>query len=311
MPQEALMPFDDNRDLEVRRDPLDVLEEARKAAKALKDVIDAKPKKVIFGGETYLEFEDWQTVGRFYGITPRILSTAHVQFGDVEGWEAKAEAYHVPTGRVVASAEAMCLNDEPNWSTRPASSWHYVKKSGGTSEEDPGKDELIWEKGKDGKNRPKKMRVETIQSVPRFQLRSMAQTRAGAKALRNALAWVVVLAGYRPTPAEEMTGEREPARSEEESPLIASDVARGADPALSPASPVQVSPFGGEAARPQEDKDFLLGRIKAVADKMGLKAPERARFWGAHCGAGATPETVDVAALTELYQALVALSGKK
>lgn len=48
MTQEALMPLEDNRDLEVRRDPLDVLEEARKAAKALKDVIDAKPKKVIF-----------------------------------------------------------------------------------------------------------------------------------------------------------------------------------------------------------------------------------------------------------------------
>ena len=32
----------------------------------------------------------------------------------------------------------------------------------------------------------------------------MAQTRAGAKAFRNRLAWVAVLAGYRPTPAEEM-----------------------------------------------------------------------------------------------------------
>jgi len=32
----------------------------------------------------------------------------------------------------------------------------------------------------------------------------MAQTRACAKALRNVLAWVVVLAGYAPTPAEEM-----------------------------------------------------------------------------------------------------------
>ena len=37
-----------------------------------------------------------------------------------------------------------------------------------------------------------------------YQLRSMAQTRACAKALRNVLAWVVVLAGYSPTPAEEM-----------------------------------------------------------------------------------------------------------
>jgi len=41
---------------------------------------------------------------------------------------------------------------------------------------------------------------------PSFQLRSMAQTRAAAKALRQALAWVVVLAGYQPTPAEEVEG---------------------------------------------------------------------------------------------------------
>ncbi len=39
---------------------------------------------------------------------------------------------------------------------------------------------------------------------PSFQLKSMAQTRAAAKCLRNILAWVVVLAGYKPTPAEEM-----------------------------------------------------------------------------------------------------------
>src|SRR3990167_4301795 len=34
----------------------------------------------------------------------------------------------------------------------------------------------------------------------------MAQTRAGSKALSNVLRWVVVLAGYKGTPAEEMTG---------------------------------------------------------------------------------------------------------
>lgn len=44
---------------------------------------------------------------------------------------------------------------------------------------------------------------------PAFQLMSMAQTRACAKALRNVLAWVVVLAGYRPTPAEEMVTHEE------------------------------------------------------------------------------------------------------
>jgi hypothetical protein len=39
---------------------------------------------------------------------------------------------------------------------------------------------------------------------PSFQLRSMAQTRASAKALRQVYAWVVVLSGYQATPAEEV-----------------------------------------------------------------------------------------------------------
>lgn len=40
---------------------------------------------------------------------------------------------------------------------------------------------------------------------PDFQLRSMAQTRAGAKACKGKFAWVMVMAGLAPTPAEEMT----------------------------------------------------------------------------------------------------------
>lgn len=42
--------------------------------------------------------------------------------------------------------------------------------------------------------------------APTFQIASMAQTRAAAKALRLLLSWVAVLAGYKPTPAEEMDG---------------------------------------------------------------------------------------------------------
>ncbi|MDZ4228521.1 MAG: hypothetical protein U1E54_04725 [Candidatus Levybacteria bacterium] len=42
---------------------------------------------------------------------------------------------------------------------------------------------------------------------PTFQLASMAQTRAGAKALRQIFGFVVALAGYSPTPAEEMIGQ--------------------------------------------------------------------------------------------------------
>lgn len=41
---------------------------------------------------------------------------------------------------------------------------------------------------------------------PLFQLKSMAQTRAMAKALRSKFGFVAVLAGFKPTPAEEMDG---------------------------------------------------------------------------------------------------------
>ena len=164
----------DRLDIGVNRPPEVVLEEARRAAAALKDVIDKKPKKVVFNGETYLEFEDWQTVGRFYGLAPRIARTSFVQFGDVTGWEAVADVVHVATGNVVSSAEAMCLNDEEKWRSRPKYEYHYVRKSGGTSAEDPGKDEIVWEdSGRgDGKRRPKKERVLAGEEhVPLFQLR--------------------------------------------------------------------------------------------------------------------------------------------
>jgi hypothetical protein len=39
---------------------------------------------------------------------------------------------------------------------------------------------------------------------PAFQLRSMASTRACGKAFRNCLGWVIVMAGFAATPAEEM-----------------------------------------------------------------------------------------------------------
>lgn len=158
--------------LALNRAPDAVLEEAHKAAEAIAKVIEAKPKKVVLNGKTYLQFEDWQTLGRFYGVTAIVKSSKYIEFGEgeekVKGFESTAEALLVGTNQVISAAEAMCLDDEENWNMR------YTKNG--------------------------------VVKVPLFQLKSMAQTRACAKALRNVLAWVVVLAGYSPTPAEEMTG---------------------------------------------------------------------------------------------------------
>ena len=148
----------DSAQLAMSRAPEIVLQEAAKAAQALRDVIETKPTKCVINGKTFLQFEDWQTLGRFYGVTVAARATNYVEQGRSRGYECHAEAIRAD-GQVISAAQAMCMDDESKWSDKPL-----------------------------------------------FQLRSMAQTRAQAKARRNVLAWVVVMAGYAPTPAEEMDG---------------------------------------------------------------------------------------------------------
>lgn len=146
--------------LTVARPPSEVLAEAQKCAAELQGIISKKNKPVMIGNEQYLEFEDWQTVGRFYGVTAKVTDVRFTTEYGGQGFEARAVAVDVHTGRELSAAESMCLDSEERWHGR----------------------EL-------------------------FQIKSMAQTRACAKALRNVLSWVVVLAGYATTPAEELTGD--------------------------------------------------------------------------------------------------------
>lgn len=156
-PQSAeLVHVEAHQQLALQRAPEIVLQEAARAAQALRDVIERKPNKVVINGKTFLTFEDWQTLGRFYGITVAARATNYLEQGRVRGYECHAEAIRAD-GQVIGAAQAMCMDDEQKW-----------------------------------------------QDKPLYQLRSMAQTRAQAKALRGVLAWVAVLAGYNPTPAEEM-----------------------------------------------------------------------------------------------------------
>ena len=159
--------------------PVVVLDNAREAARSLEDVISKKAKPVIMNGERYLEFEDWQTCGQFYGYTVKTGGAVLVEIDGVKGAKATADLIDIKTGMYLGGAEAYCMRDEEKWNTRPKYEWQG-----------------------EGANRKRVKVGEEV--VPWFQLASMAQTRAGAKALRNRLAWVVVLAGYRPTPAEEM-----------------------------------------------------------------------------------------------------------
>jgi hypothetical protein len=144
---------------DMARKPDAVLAEAKEAAQSLVSVVRQAKLSRKFGGEKeHLFYEAWQTLGKFYGLTAKVIESSYIEFGTAQGFEAKAVVI-TRDGMEISAAESMCLSDEPNWKNKPL-----------------------------------------------FQLKSMAQTRACSKAFRNVLAWVVVLAGFSPTPAEEMTG---------------------------------------------------------------------------------------------------------
>jgi len=69
---------------------------------------------------------------------------------------------------------------------------------------------------------------------PEFQLASMAQTRAAGKVLRLLLGWVMTLAGYEPTPAEEMIHEPTPPSTPTPSAPQGGTQRRVPDPELQP-----------------------------------------------------------------------------
>ena len=173
----ALAPQQFSPELSLTKSPERVLAEAQRAADALKDLVIKKGLFKKIGTKEHLFVEAWQTLGVMYGVTSKIASTESVQIGDAVGFKARAEAVLVSTGQVISSGEALCLNDEDNWNMRPVYEWPDGKKT----------------------------KVGEVR-VPTHQLMSMAETRAISKALRNVLSWIVALAGYDPTPAEEMTG---------------------------------------------------------------------------------------------------------
>ena len=96
-----------------------------------------------------------------------------------------------------------------------------------------------------------------------FALRSMAQTRATAKALRMPLGFVMTLSGIEPTPAEEMTfeqkPERTPRRTSDQTPQSTAKPAGSAAPSAPPAQATEKTRawFLGEMRKRFKDLDIL------------------------------------------------------
>lgn len=121
----------------------------------VKSFLDGKEKKIMFNGKRYAEYDDFQYIGTFYGITVKTFDPHFVEIGGRKGFHAKAMLLR--DQMEIGRAEAFCMDDEPNWRSKPL-----------------------------------------------FQLASMAQTRAAAKAYSNLFRPIVRMAGLEGSPAEEM-----------------------------------------------------------------------------------------------------------
>lgn len=175
----TLVEPDDGFTLRLQRKPESIVAEARLCADSLIAAVKRNNWVQRFGGRDHLFFEAWAFLATMYRCTPRTVETRFVQIGDVCGYEATAECFHVPSGIVISRGDSMCLNDEDNWSMRPIYEYNAQTRRREHTGERP---------------------------VPLFQLRSMAQTRAQAKALKSCFSWIVAMAGYAPTPVEDMSG---------------------------------------------------------------------------------------------------------
>lgn len=135
------------------RNPELAMKEAEMVAAAFRKRAESLQlyKEIGTAKSKHLLIEGWQMLASMYRITASITSTRYVEFGDVNGWEATAEAIHIPTGQVVSRADAICLSDEDNWGPRPKYEWRD-----------------------DGSGTKKKVQVGTV-ATPTQQLRSMSQ----------------------------------------------------------------------------------------------------------------------------------------
>jgi hypothetical protein len=123
---------------------------------------------------------------------------------------------------------------------------------------------------------------------PLFQLKSMAQTRAAAKALRTVLAWIVVLAGYEPTPAEEMSDPEKKTKkgsapiAESGAPLLITKVDIGSKKTGASGKPYQrFTVWFSDGTKATTIKD-LIGSLaqECWKQRIPIRAEIKATEWG-------------------------------
>lgn len=146
-------------------DPAVIVQRATRIANAIAPLIRERHLFKRIGKSEHVYVEAWALAGSMLGVFAITVRTWEI--GDDDGYGATVEARTI-TGAIVGRADAVVMRGEAV--------------------------------GTDDHGDPIRKWLE----APAFQLISMAQTRGSSKALRMPLAFIMKLAGYETTPAEEM-----------------------------------------------------------------------------------------------------------
>lgn len=100
--------------------PEQQVQKASEMAKVLQKVVNQAGLARKFGGQKeHLQFEAWQTIGQFFTCTPVTEWSKPInEDGKIIGWESRVNVTNID-GRIIGSAESMCMKDEPNWKNKP------------------------------------------------------------------------------------------------------------------------------------------------------------------------------------------------
>jgi hypothetical protein len=199
----------------------EILDVARDAATRFADVVEKQHMKRRIGSSDHIQIEAWQTIGAITGvaavadeITRRRGGVEQLPWPDLAplGPEPPAPERE-PTNKDSPKHREWEIADElrTEWETlrRLHAQRGLGRAFGFRASFDAVKNgtDLGWGEGSVDRTE--------LQWAPKpdHELRSMAQTRGQSRALSVPLKWTVKLAGYETTPAEELDGTSDAARS--------------------------------------------------------------------------------------------------
>lgn len=164
-----------------------IVDRASKVATALKDVIDKQGMKTSMGARDHVNIEGWQTAGTLLGLQAIVVDTRRI--------EPKA-SFEVKSKRKKWGGNPRKIVEETE------NSWTCTGYSYEAVAEVRTMDGRVVGRAEATCSREESKWAESDE----YAVKSMAQTRACSRGLRQALGFIVGMAGYATTPTEEMPG---------------------------------------------------------------------------------------------------------